>query len=33
MMNRLRIRALIATAIALLPLLVAACNKGGSPGY
>jgi hypothetical protein len=30
---RLRLRPALAVAIALLPLIVAACNNGGSSGY
>jgi predicted small secreted protein len=31
--NRVRVRGLLTAAIALVPLLLAACNKGGSSGY
>jgi hypothetical protein len=33
MFNRLRLRPILAAAIALLPLVLAACNNGGSSGY
>jgi hypothetical protein len=31
--NRLRLRGVLAAALAFVPLLLAACNKGGSSGY
>jgi hypothetical protein len=31
--NRLRLRPVLAAAIAFLPLILAACNNGGSSGY
>ena len=33
MIDGSRLRRLFAAAIAFLPLLLAACNKGGSSGY
>ncbi len=31
--NRVRLRSVLAAVLAFLPLILAACNKGGSSGY